>query len=202
MIGRNKGSSRRSRGKKHALQAGARLLASTRLIRLSSISSASRRALARILRGCLLATGSRIISPPARVNEGAMRPPSVATSASAPARESAWVISRAACSLPPASIRGMTEVWLPRSFKGLSSGLECSRTQYCKPYPTRVRWNCASIMPATFPVSFTGSYDHCYGLRHPIHLDDSRCSFKWEMPMVKSDRNVGYLRCPPSELIS
>ena len=47
-----------------------------------------------------------MISPPASVKAVAMRPPSVATRADAPARTSASAISTAACSLPPASRRG------------------------------------------------------------------------------------------------
>ena len=73
-----------------------------------SISLASRHALAMMVTGFLLATGSGTISPPAAVTSSAMRPPSVATKALAPALTSACAISTVANSLPPASSLGTT----------------------------------------------------------------------------------------------
>jgi len=49
-----------------------------------------------------------MISPPASETAVAIRPPSVATKAFAPAWVSACAISTADCSLPPASSRGTT----------------------------------------------------------------------------------------------
>ena len=61
-----------------------------------------------MVNGFLLATGSVMTSPPARVTAAVMRPPAVTTRAVAPARVSASVISTVACSLPPVSRRGTT----------------------------------------------------------------------------------------------
>ena len=65
-------------------------------------------ALARMVNGFLLATGSVMTSPPACLTAVVRRPPAVTTRAEAPARVSASVISTVACSLPPVSRRGTT----------------------------------------------------------------------------------------------